>query len=287
MTKQPPLKTVPQKTKKLPPQRSPTHQIDTVAFRRLLSHLQPDWLVRSMEERDYGIDLQLELFDGCNPTGVMAFGQLKGTEKSFEIEPDFQFPVRTFLYAELFNAPFFLFRTSIADNKTRFIWLQKFIDTELTSKKPAWRTKGKILVSMPEENDLSANPERFIKLARNQLREQQALKFLRIESVLALHAPSVMIGQYQVATCCSKEAKKMEELRDFIIDEDMEGEEKFKKLQKLFIYFDEIAIKNKIDAKGKKYIDACLDIMNTIKLTYLAEPEIQAFVTEGSGHFYY
>lgn len=276
-----------QKPPTLPPQRGHTHRVDTLAFRKLLNHLHVDWVVRSMEERDYGIDLQLEIFDGSYPTGSIVFAQLKGTDKSFAEEPSFQFPVKTLLYAELFNAPFFLFRTSIRDDRTRFIWLQKFIETKISDSSPNWRKQEHVLVSLPDGNDLASDPARFLKLAREPVRQQQALQFLRIEYDLALHAPSVLSGEYTDGFRCSSEAKKLEQLKEFIVGGEWEGEADYRILCELYSYFDDIALKGGVDAQQEKYVKMCLGIMDTIKITYLSEPEIHHFVTTKRGVNYY
>lgn len=61
--------------------RSSTHITDTRAVRLIMSKLNPNWLLRSLEERDYGIDLSLEKFNGDEPTGNYVFIQVKGHEK--------------------------------------------------------------------------------------------------------------------------------------------------------------------------------------------------------------
>jgi hypothetical protein len=275
------------KSPTLPPRRGPTHRVDTVAFRKLLNHLKPDWLVRHMEERDYGIDLQLELFDDASPTGVMVFGQLKGTEKSFEDEDSFPLDVGTLLYAELFSAPFFLLRTSIADNVTRFVWLQKYIETELDPKGLEWRSQGAKSIKMPPTNDLVENADRFIALAKKQLRDQQALKFLRIESILSLHAPQVLKGEFKMGFYCSSEAKKLEQLEAFIVDDDMNGCDLYARLSTLYDHFDKIAIFKKVAAENRRAIENALDEMSTMKITYLVEPMNHAFITANSESIYY
>lgn len=55
------------------PQRTQTHTIDTKAIRRLITTLSEDWLIRDLSDRDYGIDLKLEYFDGISPTGIIIF----------------------------------------------------------------------------------------------------------------------------------------------------------------------------------------------------------------------
>lgn len=279
-----------EKKVKLPtkgPQRAESHRADTRAFRTLLNHLHVDWLVRSMEDRDYGIDLQLEIFDGLNATGVMVFGQLKGTDHSFSEDDSFQFPVKTLLYAELFSTPFFLFRTSNFDNITRFIWLQKYIETKLNNSSPKWRTQGDVDISMPEDNDLAKNPTRFLEIAMEPVRQRQAVEFLRIEHNLVLHANHVLGGQYNQGYSCSSEAKKLEELKLFIVGKEWSGEDDFNKLCGLYTHFDEIAMKKEVSDENLKYVNECLDIIDTIKVTYLGEPGIHGFITSAGGTIYY
>lgn len=62
----------------LPPRRTETHRIDTQAVRVVRSKLTPDWVERSVEDRDYGIDMMLEAFDGDQPTGILILLQIKG-----------------------------------------------------------------------------------------------------------------------------------------------------------------------------------------------------------------
>lgn len=270
-----------------PSQRIDTHRTDTEAFRKLLNHLHVDWVVRSMEERDYGIDLQLEIFDSCNPTGSLIFGQLKGTKNSFSEEDGFQFQVKTLLYAELFSTPFFLFRTSTSDNKTRFIWLQKYIETKLPVDSPEWRTQETVKVSMPEDNDLKVNKTRFLRLAMDPVRQRQALEFLRVEHNLTLHTEGVLTGQYRQGIFCSAEAKKLTQLKTFIVGSDWQGEDDYATLCKLYEHFNDIAANNSVSAENKKYVKECLDIIDNIKIEYLTEPDIHSFVSAEGGVIYY
>lgn len=136
-------------------QRSPTHRIDTRAVRLLISAMPDDWLVRSLEERDYGIDLQVELFDDASPTGGIALIQVKGTCEKVGGAPTLSgFPTKTVEYALLFPQPFFVFYVSIPDNKAHFVWLQKYAATELTQTTPNWRNQDSISIHFPEENVL-------------------------------------------------------------------------------------------------------------------------------------
>jgi hypothetical protein len=120
-----------------------------------MQELPPDWLVRGLEERDYGIDLTLELFKKDQPTGQIALIQVKGTTKSFEQQKKLSFPTRTVEYSLLFQQPFFVFYTSVTDKKTYFVWIQKYVQTVLNASQKSWRQQDSITIHFPEENLLS------------------------------------------------------------------------------------------------------------------------------------
>ncbi|MEX6223236.1 DUF4365 domain-containing protein [Providencia hangzhouensis] len=106
--------------------RSETHITETEAKKIVNNQIPSDkWVLRSIDERDYGTDFMIEIFENSNPTGDCFFVQSKGTVSSFDETVKLSFPVKTIKYALLFNVPFFIFYTSIPSNETKYIWLQK------------------------------------------------------------------------------------------------------------------------------------------------------------------
>jgi hypothetical protein len=90
-------------------QRTDTHIIDTLAIREIFTQMPANWLVRGLDERDYGIDLKIEKFNGNKPTGALSLVQVKGTRDKFEEKVKLShFPTKTLEYAELFSKPFFI-----------------------------------------------------------------------------------------------------------------------------------------------------------------------------------
>lgn len=88
-------------------QRTDSHIIDTLAIREIFKKMPENWLVRGLDERDYGIDLKIEKFDGSKPTGALSLIQVKGTRDTFEGQIKLaQFPTKTLKYAELFPVIF-------------------------------------------------------------------------------------------------------------------------------------------------------------------------------------
>lgn len=65
------------------PKRIDTHEIDTLAYRKMIAGLPASWIERTHTDRDYGIDLQFELLNASVATGGVAFVQLKGKDKAF------------------------------------------------------------------------------------------------------------------------------------------------------------------------------------------------------------
>lgn len=136
-----------------PPKRSQTHRIDTQAVRLVEGSLTPDWVKRNSEDRDYGIDLMLEVFDDEDPTGILVLLQIKGREESFgNKDVSLSVPVKTLLYARMFQTPFFLVHASLEDKKIYFVWLQKYINTRLTTDSPRWDKQDHVKVYFPRDN---------------------------------------------------------------------------------------------------------------------------------------
>ncbi|WP_137918340.1 DUF4365 domain-containing protein [Hydrogenophaga sp. 2FB] len=164
-----------------PPQRSDTHRIDTDAVRVVRTLLTSDWIERSVEDRDYGIDMMLEAFDGKDPTGTLVLFQIKGHEASFGTEPvTFSVPVKTLLYARMFQAPFFLVHVSNTDRKAHFVWLQKYIDTRLSADSPRWDRQAHVTIHFPNENILATDGLQKIRaLALHAAHRDVAITFMR------------------------------------------------------------------------------------------------------------
>lgn len=161
--------------------RTSTHVIDTLAVRQVISAMPPNWIVRGLEERDYGIDLTIELFNDDSPSGCLALIQVKGKEAAFRNPVKMGgFPTKTLHYASLFPHPFFIFHSSLKSEKTVFVWAQKYIEMELSKKKAGWGRQGKNTIYFPEENIVgTASGQAKIEHIMRWLPTQQSgLKFL-------------------------------------------------------------------------------------------------------------
>lgn len=207
------------------PKRAATHRTDTKALRLIMGQLNEDWVIRNLEERDYGIDLQLELFDGDVPTGFMVLVQVKGTENSLAAESA-QIPVKTLHYAELFSIPFFLFRTSLKDKETEFIWLQKYIATDLQILNPKWRTRKDLTIHVPPDNKLSNNEEKFRRIVKAQRYNADGLAFAKNADALRRFLKDALEGETGQANAkyCLEYVRDLKKLIDFMVFKNDRGE---------------------------------------------------------------
>jgi hypothetical protein len=151
--------------------RTQTHIIDSRAVKAVMAHLPHHWVVRELTERDYGIDLMVEIFvpglkdangkDAFASTGSVFHIQIKGTEEALK-------PVRagtinycvdkkSLSYVEKFSIPFFLFRVSVSDpQEIYFLWIQRYIKDVMDRESSMWREdeEDSTTVRIPPENKL-------------------------------------------------------------------------------------------------------------------------------------
>lgn len=193
--------------------RTETHIIDTLAVRQIISALPSNWLVRSLEERDYGIDLSIELYNGEHPTGCFSLIQIKGKKNSFSNDEITLggFPTKTLEYATLFPEPFFIFHNSIEDKKTYFVWAQKYIEIRLSKDNPNWIDQDSNTIKFPIDNllgseDGNAKIERIMrKLSAN----KSGLEFLAEYEWLKIHWENCKFGETDVILNCIDIVKKL------------------------------------------------------------------------------
>ena len=150
------------------------HVIDTNAIKRVLDILPDHWVIRELTERDYGIDLLVEIFEEIrkdkhghsiyDSTGTIFHIQVKGTTKPLKQNSKsqkfaVQLPKKTILYAEHFSDPFFLFRVDLStvDAPSYFLWIQRYARDVLEAEVPDWRTNNResVVVYIPPHNQLS------------------------------------------------------------------------------------------------------------------------------------
>ncbi|WP_166268228.1 DUF4365 domain-containing protein [Providencia sp. M-27] len=180
------------------------HSIDSSAIAQINVKVPArDWVVHSIGERDYGIDLMIQVFKDKQPTGNCFFVQAKGTQTKFTNKVKMaNFPVDTIKYALLFNVPFFVFYISTTSKVIKYIWLQKYVELELNENKPKWRDQKSVTLYFPDENDLDTNTAKIDNILIEHRVEIESLEFLKLYEELVLHTGSVLTGQYGVSQYC-------------------------------------------------------------------------------------
>ncbi len=151
------------------------HVIDTKAVKLTINKIPDYWVVRDLSERDYGIDLMIEIFtengidkDGHTKyisTGRVCYLQIKGTNSEIKVNKDksvsFNLEKDFLLYAEKFPTPFILTRVCTLEGKEAiyFVWLQRYIIDILDLKTPDWREKkqDEFAIRIPPKNILPDN----------------------------------------------------------------------------------------------------------------------------------
>ncbi len=151
------------------------HIIDTKAIKKVLNHLPDSWVVRELTERDYGIDLMIEIFiesgtdnlghKKYDSSGYICYLQIKGTDKVFDINIDntisYQLNKKSLLYVEKFATPFLLVHVSTKDDDDEiyFVWLQRYIIDKLDVQNNNWRddNQATYAIKIPKNNKLNRN----------------------------------------------------------------------------------------------------------------------------------
>lgn len=147
-----------------------SHEIDTAACRIVPNAFPRTWVNRDIGERDYGIDMAIEIFDQGRATGKMLLLQIKGTKRDIETldSINFDIPVNTLKYSELFIVPFLLIVCPVNTAQPTFfyIWLQEYIKVVLNFENPDWReNQSTVRVNIPTTNRMPGNENKLSLLA--------------------------------------------------------------------------------------------------------------------------
>lgn len=103
------------------PKRPRSHQLEDLSIAAFKAMLPPAWVCREKGD-DYGIDLEVEIFDeNENATGLMFFVQLKATDDATK-ERKVSIPVDRILYLQSFDVPSILVRYCAATKRLFWKW---------------------------------------------------------------------------------------------------------------------------------------------------------------------
>lgn len=182
--------------------RTLTHMIDTKAIKKIMNIIPDHWIIRELTERDYGIDLMIEIFKingkdnsehiKYESSGHICYLQVKGTSKKIIEKKDkdyisFILKKKTLNYVEKFTIPFFLVYVSTHDKESvYFTWIQRYIQNVLNHEKVDWRESKQqnFTIKMPIENSLPANLSKIeIISAQPKYREEYAIFFEKFSAI--------------------------------------------------------------------------------------------------------
>ncbi len=191
--------------------RTYSHIIDTKAVKKVINSIPEYCVVRELTERDYGIDLMIEIFtkvgknkfghDLFDSTGYVCYLQIKGTESELEIRSDntisYSIDKSLLLYVEKFSTPFILTRVCTLKGKESiyFLWLQRYISDFLDVKRPKWRTEKpeKLTVYIPAKNDFSSNFEKIEKISWRIKYIEELVEFHEKYYDIQIYFPSIIM----------------------------------------------------------------------------------------------
>lgn len=195
--------------------RTQTHIIDSRAVKAVMAQLPDHWVVRELTERDYGIDLMVEVFtpglkdrrgkDAFAETGAIFHVQIKGVDE--QLKPvqtgtiNYCIDKKSLAYVEKFSIPFFLFRVSVANpQRIYFLWIQRYIKDVMDRENPMWREEGEnsITVSIPIENELLAGLEKIENIAFRPKYLEELLEFAEIYEDIGNRISAIRTGQHEV-----------------------------------------------------------------------------------------
>lgn len=265
-----------------PPNRTEPHRIDTQAVRLVQSKLTADWLTRSVEDRDYGADMMLEAFDGNKPTGILVLLQIKGHAASFGSNLSMAVPVKTLLYARMFQTPFFLVTVSLEDNAAYFVWLQKYINVRLRSENKRWDRQEHVTIHFPKDNILNAEGLTKIRsLVTYTAHRDAGITFLANLVWLAKIVRELESGAgkpaLEQALLRLKEIERLEEfLSAYEEHVDYPDLERFRKvLTKAMSY-------GSYDYGDDDFVDSEMTKLHQIQLMFLSQDDVDEFVVGNS-----
>lgn len=179
----------------------------------------PDhWVVRELTERDYGIDLMVEIFlsglkdkknlDAFEASGALFHIQIKGTQTPIKpvAEKSVSYGIKktALRYVEKFSAPFFLFRADVSSpsGKIYFVWLQRYIRDVLDAHTPFWRdeTEDTISISIPVQNEVNIDTlEHIQKIALRPKYLEELIEFREIFHAVDHQLSAMFAGQHDTS----------------------------------------------------------------------------------------
>lgn len=195
--------------------RTQSHIIDSKAVKAVMAQLPDHWVVRELTERDYGIDLLVEIFapglvdakgkDAYGATGAVFHIQIKGTEKRLRRVNggtfNYSIQKKSLTYMEKFSTPFFLFRVSVKEpQKIYFAWIQGYIKEVMDRETPMWRDEGSAtaVIRIPPANLLQDSLERLQNFAYEPKFIEELVEFSEIYTDISYRIDAIRDGTHGI-----------------------------------------------------------------------------------------
>jgi hypothetical protein len=140
--------------------RPESHETDSEARRLVAAAIPPQWEHRELSGRDYGLDMQVEVFSEGRPTGGLLLLQIKGTQATAPPEDQslaYDVPVRMVRYARLFAVPVMLVVCHVRATPAtcHFLWIQEYVRVVLSNENREWeQNRSTVRVKIPCSNQL-------------------------------------------------------------------------------------------------------------------------------------
>lgn len=148
------------------------HEVDTRARKMVPLAIPDEWEYREATGRDYGIDMEVELFNEGISIGQFIKVQIKGTEKDIVFKngiSSFNLPKKFLKYSERFITPIILAvcPVNVGNGMFYYIWVQEYINSVLNFEKPDWRTakNSSVSIKLLEENCMPNRREHLLFIA--------------------------------------------------------------------------------------------------------------------------
>jgi len=254
--------------------RTYTHVIDSKAVKRTIQSIPDYWIIRELSERDYGIDLMIEIFSeiGCDKnghksydsTGYVSYLQIKGTNEELKVNRDgitVSFPIekKALLYVEKFSTPFILVRVCTLDvSKTiYFLWLQRYIIDVLEIEIPDWRTDDQehYSVRIPITNKLPENFKKIEKISSRIKYIEEHSEFYERYSIMEPGFDSIIDGKFtnELYKCFIDEFKRISNLTTLLNNNNCQIDSN--DIKNLIEYIKEVQAGIKHPKKVKDFLD--------------------------------
>lgn len=255
--------------------RTKQHEIDTKAIKILESQTPVNWVLRR-QEIDYGLDYQVQVFDGENPTNIWFMIQLKGTE-ALKIDKSnrvtFSFKVDTLKYYQE-NVPFpvFLLIVDVVKEDIYWIFLQKYIIEKLPNQKPTWEKQEYVTIYIPINNLLKKQIKAIEVEAYNGMTYSHTSIFGRVNWQVSLAVKNALNDPKELEQARLNNRKEGYELDFYLANKyyySQDKERSYKKVEEIFndtkdkedfieqhfsSLFALISFKSEIDPNGRKEI---------------------------------